>query len=154
MTNSTKFPPVHPGKTLERQFFQPLQLTRKELAQALHLPLYQLEDLITGKSSINTEIAWRLSNYFKIEPEVFLSLQQHYDLEVWKDRQEFQIKQKLMEKKHSPNLSKDQKKLINDLLTQASKTENVNWESFYSHWENWGWNKDYINTIRRADSKK
>ena len=57
MTNSTKFPPVHPGKTLERQFFQPLQLTRKELVQELHLPLYQLEDLITGKSSINTEIA-------------------------------------------------------------------------------------------------
>ena len=57
MTKIEKFPPIHPGKTLERQFFQPLQLTREELAQELHLPLYQLEDLITGKSNINSEIA-------------------------------------------------------------------------------------------------
>ena len=121
----TKLPPVHPGKTIERQFFQPLPLSREELAQELCLPLYQLEDLTTGKISINLEIAWRLANYFKIEPEVFLNLQQHYDLEVWKDRQEFRIKQKLIEKKNSPELNQDQKKLIDTLLIQASKTENA-----------------------------
>jgi plasmid maintenance system antidote protein VapI len=57
MTKIEKFPPVHPGKTLERQFFQPLHLTKEELAHDLHLPLYQLEDLIIGKSNINPEIA-------------------------------------------------------------------------------------------------
>ena len=57
---------------------------------------------------------------------MFLSLQQHYDLEVWKDRQEQQIKQKLLEKKKSSHLSQDQKKLINNLIIQANKTENVN----------------------------
>lgn len=82
MDKQNKLPPVHPGKTLQRQFFQPLSLSREELAQDLHLPLYQLEDLIEGRSSITTEIAYRLSCYFQIEPEVFLNLQQHYDLEV------------------------------------------------------------------------
>jgi antitoxin HigA-1 len=82
MTNSTKFPPVHPGKTLERQFFQPLNLTQEQLAHDLRLPLYQLEDLVAGKSSITPEIAYRLSCYFQIAPEVFLNLQQRYDLEV------------------------------------------------------------------------
>ena len=72
-----------------------LNLTNRELAQDLHLPLYQLEDLIGGRSSITTEIAYRLSCYFQIEPEVFLNLQQHYDLEVWKDRQEAQIKRQV-----------------------------------------------------------
>jgi antitoxin HigA-1 len=95
MTKIEKFPPVHPGKTLQRQFFEPLNLTREELAQHLHLPLYQLKDLIEGRSSITTEIAYRLSCYFQIEPEVFLNLQQHYDLEVWKDRQEQQIKKQV-----------------------------------------------------------
>lgn len=92
MSKQAKLPPVHPGKTLQRQFFQPLSLSREELARDLHLPLYQLEDLIEGRSSITTEIAYRLSCYLQIEPEVFLNLQQHYDLEVWKDRQEQQIK--------------------------------------------------------------
>jgi addiction module HigA family antidote len=82
MEKQLKMPPVHPGKTLQRQFFQPLQITREELASDLHLPLYQLEDLIEGRSPITTEIAYRLSCYFQIEPEVFLNLQQHYDLEV------------------------------------------------------------------------
>jgi antitoxin HigA-1 len=92
---TTKFPPVHPGKTLERQFFAPLNLTNEQLAQDLRLPLYQLEDLIAGKSNITPEIAYRLSCYFQIEPEVFLNLQQRYDLEVWKDRQEIQIRRQV-----------------------------------------------------------
>jgi addiction module HigA family antidote len=144
MTKIEKFPPVHPGKTLERQFFQPLQLTREKLAWNLCLPLYQLEDLIAGKSNINPEIAWRLSNYFKIEPEVFLNLQQHYDLEVWKDKQEFQVKQKVVEKTKNSKLNKDKKKFINELLKQANKSENLNWESFYNYWENNNWSKSHI----------
>ncbi|MEG7979164.1 MAG: HigA family addiction module antitoxin [Mollicutes bacterium UO1] len=82
MTTQTKLPPVHPGKTLERQFFQPLKISREELSKALHLPLYQLEDLVAGREKITPEIAYRLSCYFQIEPEVFLNLQQRYDLEV------------------------------------------------------------------------
>jgi len=82
MTNNEKFPPVHPGRTLERQFFQPLNLPLEQLASELHLPTYQLEALINGKGRITTEIAYRLSCYFQIKPEMFLNLQQHYDLEV------------------------------------------------------------------------
>ena len=95
MNKQNKLSPVHPGKTLQRQFFQPLSLSGEELAQDLHLPLYQLQDLMEGRGPITTEIAYRLSCYFQIEPEIFLSLQQHYDLEVWKDRQEQQIKKQV-----------------------------------------------------------
>lgn len=95
MEKQLKMPPVHPGETLQRQFFQPLKLNNQELARDLHLPFYQLEDLIEGRSPITTEIAYRLSCYFQIEPEVFLNLQQHYDLEVWKDRQKIQVKRQV-----------------------------------------------------------
>ena|ERR1041384_6290015 len=95
MNKQQIYPPVHPGKTLERQFFQPLNLVREHLAKDLHLPLYQLEDLINEKAKITPEIAYRLSCYFQIEPEVFLNLQQRYDLEVWKDRQESQVKRQI-----------------------------------------------------------
>ena len=80
--NRQNFPPVHPGKTLQRQFFEPLNLTGEELAKSLHIPPYQLQDLIDGKEKITPEIAFRLSCYFQIAPEVFLNLQQRYDLEV------------------------------------------------------------------------
>ncbi|MCE8167819.1 MAG: HigA family addiction module antidote protein [Candidatus Moeniiplasma glomeromycotorum] len=94
--SSPKLPPIHPGQTLERQFFKPLEnLTREKLAQDLHLPLYQLEDLIAGRSPITLEMAYRLGCYFQLEPEVFLNLQLHYDLEVWKDRQEVWIRRQI-----------------------------------------------------------
>ena len=82
MVKQLKMPPVHPGETLQRQFFKPLSLSREELAQDLHLPLYQLEDLIEGRSRIDADLAYRLGRYFQVEPEGFLSLQQIYDLEV------------------------------------------------------------------------
>ena len=95
MNNENKFPPVHPWKTIERQFVQPLNLTIRQVAHDLHLPLYQLEDLQTEKEKITPELAYRLSCYFQIEPELFLNLQQRYDLEIWKDRQEQQIKRQI-----------------------------------------------------------
>ena len=103
MTNSTKLPPVHPGKTLGRQFFQPLNLSWEQLAQGLHIPVYQLQDLVEGKEKITPEFAYRLSCYFQIEPEVFLNLQQRYDLEIWKDCQENYVKRQV--KPHQERLS-------------------------------------------------
>lgn len=90
-----KFPPVHPGKTLYRQFFEPLNLNVEQAAQALKIPPYQLQDLVEGKSKIDLEMAYRLGRYFQIEPEMFLNLQQRYDFEIWKDRQENQIKRQV-----------------------------------------------------------
>jgi antitoxin HigA-1 len=77
-----KYPPVHPGKTLQRQFFAPLNLSTEEAANALKVPTYQLQDLMEGKSKIDLEMAYRLGRYFQIEPELFLNLQQRYDFEV------------------------------------------------------------------------
>jgi addiction module HigA family antidote len=54
----------------------------EQIARDLNLPFYQLEDLTTGKEKITPELAYRLSCYLQIEPELFLNLQQRYDLEV------------------------------------------------------------------------
>src|SRR2546421_12986055 len=86
-----KYPPVHPGKTVWNKFFEPLNLTVEAAAQALKVPAYQLQDLVESKSKIDLEMAHRLGRYFQIEPAMFLNLQQRYDLEVWKDRQESRI---------------------------------------------------------------
>ncbi|RHZ36232.1 HigA family addiction module antitoxin [endosymbiont GvMRE of Glomus versiforme] len=87
MNNQAKFPPTHPGKILERRFFQPRNLTTEKVSQDTNLPLYQLQDLIEGKSRIDADIAYRLGLYFQVDPEGFLNLQQIYDFAIWKDRQ-------------------------------------------------------------------
>jgi len=95
MTTSQKYPPVHPGKTLWRKFFEPLNFNLEQAANALKIPTYQLQDLVDEKSKIDLEIAYRLGRYFQIEPEMFLNLQQRYDFELWKDRQESFVKRQV-----------------------------------------------------------
>jgi antitoxin HigA-1 len=90
-----KFPPIHPGKILQRQFFAPLNLDTEQAASVLKIPPYQLQDLVDGKNKIDLEMAYRLGRYFQIEPELFLNLQQRYDFEVWKDRQESLVKRQV-----------------------------------------------------------
>ena len=95
MTKVEKFPPIHPGTIIKRRFFQPRKLTVEKVAHDIKLPTYQLEDLISGKSKIDTDLAYRLGIYFQVGVEGFLNLQQIYDLEVWKDRQENIVKRQV-----------------------------------------------------------
>ena len=90
--NQEKFSPTHPGKIIERRFFKTRNLTVEKVAKDTCLPLYQLQELIEGKRNIDTDIAYRLGLYFKVGAEGFLNLQQIYDLEIWKDRQEEVVK--------------------------------------------------------------
>jgi addiction module HigA family antidote len=87
-----KFSPAHPGKIIERRFFKTHHLTVEKVAKDTCLPLYQLQELVEGKRDIDTDIAGRLGLYFKVGAEGFLNLQQIYDLEIWKDRQEAVVK--------------------------------------------------------------
>jgi antitoxin HigA-1 len=92
MNNQAKFSPIHPGKIIERRFFKAHNLTTEKVAQDIHLPVYQLQELVEEKRNVDTDIAGRLGLYFKVGAEGFLNLQQIYDLEIWKDRQEAMVK--------------------------------------------------------------
>jgi len=92
MKELEKFSPTHPGKIIANRFFKTRNLTVEKVAKDTCLPLYQLQELIEGKRSIDTDIAARLGIYFKVGAEGFLNLQQIYDLEIWKDRQEAMVK--------------------------------------------------------------
>ena|SRR5437763_5067924 len=107
--NPEKFPPIHPGKIIESRFFKKRNLTLEKVAHDIKLPAYQLQDLVEGRGKIDTDLAYRLGLYFKVGAEGFLNLQQIYDLEIWKDRQESIIKKQIhpyQEDKH------DRKKII------------------------------------------
>jgi plasmid maintenance system antidote protein VapI len=50
---------------------------------------------VAEKSRIDLDLAYRLGLYFKVGAEGFLNLQQIYDLELWKDRQEEAVKKQV-----------------------------------------------------------
>jgi addiction module HigA family antidote len=76
---STRFP-SHPGGILKRLYLEPLGLTTSDLAQALDISRKTASKIVNQRGSITPEMALRLSIAFKTTPELWLNLQQNYDL--------------------------------------------------------------------------
>jgi addiction module HigA family antidote len=75
-----KRPPTHPGGILRRQYIEPLSLTITELANMLGVSRKTLSKILNEHGSITPDMALRLSKAFKTTPELWLNLQQNYDL--------------------------------------------------------------------------
>jgi addiction module HigA family antidote len=75
-----KRPPTHPGGILKRHYMEPLSLTVSELAEILGVSRKTLSRIINERSSITPDMALRLSKAFKTTPELWLNLQQNFDL--------------------------------------------------------------------------
>lgn len=87
----TLTPPIHPGEILREQFLEPLGLSAGALARSLGVPRTRIERVVKEEMGISTDTALRLAKYFGTTPNVWLNLQQAYDLAVGAD----QIKQDL-----------------------------------------------------------
>jgi addiction module HigA family antidote len=72
--------PTHPGGILKRHYLEPLSLTISELANTLGVSRKTLSKIVNEHGSITPDMALRLSKAFKTTPELWLNLQQNYDL--------------------------------------------------------------------------
>jgi addiction module HigA family antidote len=72
--------PTHPGGILKRHYLEPLSLTISELAETLGVSRKTLSKIINEHGSVTPDMALRLSKAFKTTPELWLNLQQNYDL--------------------------------------------------------------------------
>jgi addiction module HigA family antidote len=72
--------PTHPGEILKEEFLVPLEITQGGLAKALHTSFRAINELVNEKRGITTEMALRLSKYFGATPQLWLNLQNQYDL--------------------------------------------------------------------------
>jgi len=75
-----KRPPAHPGALIKRQYIEPLGLTITGLSEALNISRKTLSKIINERASITTDMALRLSRAFSTTPELWLNLQNNYDL--------------------------------------------------------------------------
>ncbi len=72
--------PTHPGTILDEHYIKPLRLSLQKLAKHLGIARNTLFKIRTGKASITPKIAIRLALAFNTTPNLWLNLQQKYDL--------------------------------------------------------------------------
>jgi antitoxin HigA-1 len=80
------YDPPHPGEILKETCLAPLGVSVTKAAKALGVTRETLSRLINGKTGVSPEMAIRLSKAFDTTPELWLGMQQQYDLWQLKSR--------------------------------------------------------------------
>ncbi len=91
-----KLAPVHPGEILLEDFMSPLELSINALARALRVPANHVSGIVNEKRGISARMALRLARYFGTSAELWLGLQQDYELDVARDTAAAQIEREVL----------------------------------------------------------
>ncbi len=80
-----KLQPIHPGEILLKDFLEPMEISQYRLAKNIHVAPRRINEIVLGKRSISADTALRLARYFGTTAELWLNLQNAYDLDVVRD---------------------------------------------------------------------
>lgn len=87
--NTRKRKPTHPGTILEEHYIKPLNLNLQELADNLGISRNTLFKIRIGKMGVTSSLALRLATAFDTTPNLWLNLQQKYDLWIEENEKPF-----------------------------------------------------------------
>ncbi len=76
----TKREPTHPGEMLLEEFLIPLNLTQRELADALHISYGRINEIANRRRNLSPAIALRLARFFGTSADFWMNLQLRWDL--------------------------------------------------------------------------
>lgn len=74
--------PIHPGRILLEDFLEPLGVTQTRLCIAIAVEPRRISEIVNGKRNITPDTALRLGRFLNTGPELWLNLQQEYDLRI------------------------------------------------------------------------
>jgi len=77
-----KLAPMHPGEVLREEFLVPLRLSAGALARKMDVPRTRVERIAEGTTGITADTALRLSKALGTTPQLWLNLQNDYDLKM------------------------------------------------------------------------
>ena len=80
MRTPTNRTPTHPGEMLREEFLIPMNLTQKELADAIKVPYQRINEIVAGKRGVTPSTALRLAKFFGMSADFWLNLQVKFDL--------------------------------------------------------------------------
>ncbi len=72
--------PTHPGEVLLEEFLKPMELSQRELADAIHVPYQRINEIINGRRGITPSTALRLAKFFGMSADFWMNLQLRWDL--------------------------------------------------------------------------
>jgi antitoxin HigA-1 len=72
--------PTHPGEMLLEEFLNPMGITQKELADAIHVPYQRVNEIVNGRRAVTPGTALRLARFFGISASFWMNLQLRWDL--------------------------------------------------------------------------
>ena len=72
--------PTHPGEMLLEEFLLPLNLSQRELADAIHVPYQRVNEIVNHRRGITPSTALRLARFFSASADFWMNLQQSWDL--------------------------------------------------------------------------
>lgn len=81
---SKKLPPLHPGEVLREEFLVPLGLSPGALAKTTGVPRTRIERIAAETTGITADTALRLGKALNTSAQLWLNLQNTYDLEIAK----------------------------------------------------------------------
>jgi addiction module HigA family antidote len=76
-TNRT---PTHPGEMLLEEFLNPMGITQRQLADAIHVPYQRVNDIVNGRRGITPRTALRLAKYFNTSSDFWMNIQLRWEM--------------------------------------------------------------------------
>ena len=73
--------PIHPGEHLAEELRE-LNISAAELARQINVPVNRITQIVNGQRAVTADTALRLGHWFGTGPEVWLNLQQLYELRL------------------------------------------------------------------------
>jgi len=72
--------PTHPGEMLLCEFLEPMGITQRALADAIHVPYQRINEIVNLKRGITPGTALRLAKYFGTSPDFWVNLQTRWEI--------------------------------------------------------------------------
>jgi antitoxin HigA-1 len=76
----THRPPTYPGEMLREEFLVPMNISQRDLANAIHVPYQRVNELVNQKRGVTPSTALRLAKFFGVSADFWLNLQVRWDL--------------------------------------------------------------------------
>lgn len=99
----TRLPNIHPGDILLKDFLEPLHLSQNALARAIDVPPRRINEICLHKRSVTADTALRLARFFGTSKQLWLGLQNDFDLEEAERRIDYRRVHRLEEAGHQDN---------------------------------------------------
>ncbi len=85
-----------PGRLLQEEFLEPLQLSQSELSRRTGIPRSSINEIIKGRRPITAETAFILGTLFGMDPQFWTNLQSRHDLRVVQFEQAAAIRKRVV----------------------------------------------------------